>query len=125
MPIEQADYLMACTMEDELVEDQQHQITTPMPVAPPQTTGPTLTQPQGQMSTFPAPSVSKPVVFRNRGIQLFLYNNPKTHPGSFQIVWQGYIAAGQTASAERETALIKTLLGHLGQEQHGQANLTP
>jgi hypothetical protein len=33
-------------------------------------------------------------------------------------------AVEKSVSAERETVLIKTLPGYLGQEQHGPANLT-
>lgn len=128
VPVEQADYLMAYTLEDELV-DQGRTVAMTTPTSPPQTTrqvlgfsatGDSLTDP-----TLPARTISQPVVFRNRGIRLFLYNNPKTHPGGFQIVWQGYITAGQTASAERETALIRALLGYWGQEYHGSVNLAP
>jgi hypothetical protein len=122
--IDKADYLMACTWEDILMEDQQQEIVTPAMGSSPQTTEQIITQSPAQTSIFPAASVSRPVVFRNRGIRLFLYNNPKIHPGSIQIVWQGYIAAGEGASAERKMALIRTLLGYLGQEQHGQVDLT-
>lgn len=120
VPVKQADYLMAYTWEDELA-DQGRSITTITPASPPQTTA----QAMGQAEpTIPASVVSQPVVYRHRGIRLFLYNNPKTHPGGFRIVWQGYISAGQTASAADETALLKTLLGYLGQEHHGPVNLT-
>ena len=126
VPVEQADYLMAYTLEDELV-DQGRSITTITPASPPQTTAQVMAQPiighSATEPTIPARVVSEPVVYRNRGIRLLLYNNPQTHPGSFQIVWQGYIAASGTTSAERETALIKTLLGYLSQEQHGSVNL--
>ena len=126
VPIEQADYLLACTLEDELV-DQGRSVTMTTPASPPQTTGQimdqSLTGGYSTGPTFPANSVLKPVVFRHRGIRLFLYNNPQTHPGGLQIVWQGYIAVGGTTTAEHETALIKTLLSYLGQEQHGSVNL--
>jgi len=126
VPIDQADYLLAYTLEDELA-DQGRSIIMTIPASPPQTTGQimdqSLTGGYSAGPTFPANSVSRPVFFRNRGIRLFLYTNPKTHSGSFQIAWQGYIAAGQTASAEREMALIRTLLNYLGKEQHGSVNL--
>lgn len=115
VPVEQADYLMAYAWEDELV-DQGRSITTTTPAAPPQTTA----QAMGQaVPTVPARVASQPVVYRDRGIRLFLYNNSKTHPGGLRIVWQGYIAAGHTTSAAGKTALLKTLLGYLGQEYHG------
>ncbi|HEV2434742.1 MAG TPA: hypothetical protein VG077_01980 [Verrucomicrobiae bacterium] len=123
VPIEKADYLMAGTMSDELLEDPRQQITINTPAAPPQTTGQILSQSESLASSVPASRVSRPVVFRQRGIRLFLYTNPKTNPGGFQIVWQGYIVTGQTVTAERETLLIRTLLGYFGQEQHGLVNL--
>lgn len=124
-PIEKADYLMACTLTDELVEDRQHWITTTVPAPPPQTTAQIMAQsPAPPSSSIPAASISRPVIFRNRGIRLFLYTNPKNNPGGLQIAWQGYIATGQPATAERETLLIRTLLGYFGQEQHGPVNLS-
>jgi hypothetical protein len=127
VPVEQADYLMAYALEDELVQDQRHWITTTTPASPPQTTGQVMAQgPNSVYSvspSIPGSIVMQPVVFRNRGVRLFCYSNPKTHPGGFQIVWQGYITAGPTTSTECETALIRTLLGYLGQEHHGSVNL--
>ncbi len=120
VPMEKADYLIAGTLTDELVTDQQHRITTTVPAPPPQTTGQIMTL---QSSSVPETSISRPVIFRNRGIRLFLYTNPKTNPSGLQIAWQGYIATGQPATAERETLLIRTLLGYFGQEQHGPVNL--
>lgn len=125
VPTDEADYLMAYSLEDELVP-QDRSVTMMEPASPPQTTAQVIDQAGARGysgdPTLPARPVSQPVVFRSRGIRLFLYNNPKTHPGGFQIVWQGYIAAGQ-ATPKRETALIKTLLGYLGQEHHGAVNL--
>ncbi|HLZ54762.1 MAG TPA: hypothetical protein VKS19_09820 [Verrucomicrobiae bacterium] len=120
VPMEKADYLIAGTLTDELVTDQQHRITTTVPAPPPQTTGQIMTLPSSSASET---SISRPVIFRNRGIRLFLYTNPKTNPSGLQIAWQGYIATGQPATAERETLLIRTLLGYFGQEQHGPVNL--
>jgi|SRR5690348_2290930 len=120
VPMEKADYLIACTLTDELVEDQHHRITTTVPAPPPQTTWQIMTQ---SSSSVPAASGSRPVIFRNRGIRLFLYTNPKTSPSGLKIVWQGYIATGQPATAERKTLLIRTLLGYFGQEQHGPVTL--
>lgn len=123
VPLEQADYLMSCTVEDELV-DQGRAITMITPGSAPQTTA-QIAGPASAASqpTIPGTMVSKPVVYRNRGIRLLLFSNPQTHPGGIQIVWQGYIAASGSASAKRETTLIKTLLGYLGQEYHGPVNL--
>jgi hypothetical protein len=126
VPVDQADYLMAYALEDQLV-DQGRSITTTIPASPPQTTGQVMEQPPtdgySTAPTISAQTVSQPIVYRSRGIRLFLYANPKTHPGGFQIVWQGYIAAGQASSAGRKTALIRTLLGYLGREYHGSVNL--
>ncbi len=122
VPADQADYLMAYALEDELV-NQGRTIAITTAASPPQTTAQVMdeTPPGGYSSdpTIPARAVSQPVVYRNRGIRLFLYNNPKTHPGGFRIVWQGYISSGLSASPQRETILLKTLLGYLGQEYHG------
>jgi hypothetical protein len=103
--------------------DQGRSITMTTPASPPQTTAQVTGVPFNTESTIPAQTVTQPVVYRHRGIRLFLYSNPKTHPGGFRIVWQGYIAAGPTTSAADETALLKTLLGYLGKEQHGSVNL--
>ena len=125
VPIEKADYLMACGFTDELVEDQGHWVTTTTPAAPPQTTAQIFTQPQPMLinGSTPASGVRQPVVFRSRGIWLFLYTNPKTNPGGLRIAWQGYITTGQIVTGERETLLLRTLLGYFGQEQHGPVNL--
>ena len=122
VPIAEADYLMACTLEDERVADPEHRITINTPAAPPQTTGQILSQSES-FTSLPARQVLHAVVFRNRGIRLFLYNNPETHPGGLAIAWQGYITTAPAATAEQETLLIRTLLGYLGQEQHGPVNL--
>lgn len=119
VPAAHADYLIAGALEDELVS-QGRSVALTTPGSPPQTTaqmaGVYATEP-----TFPPTTALQPVLFRKRGIRLFLYRNPRIHPGSLQIVWQGYITAGQAASAEDETARIKTLLGYLGREYHGSA----
>lgn len=121
VPIAHADYLIAGILEDELVSQGRSVVLT-TPGSPPQTAAQTAGRYAAE-PTFSSTTVLQPVVFRKRGIQLFLYRNPKTHPGGFQIVWQGYIAAGYAASAEDETARIKTLLGYLGREYHGSVNL--
>lgn len=134
VPIEKADYLLACALGDDWEQAQQHQmITTTIPGSPPQTTRQILAQTQPSLTSsvpesslgVPASSISKPFIFHSRGIRLFLYNNPKTHPGRLQIAWQGYITVEKSVSAERETVLVKTLLGYWGQEQHGPVNLPP
>ena len=59
----------------------------------------------------------------DQGIRLYLYVNPKTHPGGLQIAWQGCIEAGETVSPDREPLLIKTLLGYFGQDYTGRIEL--
>jgi len=78
---------------------------------------------EGSDPTLSPATASSAVVFHNRGIRLCLYSNPQTHPGRLNLAWQGYIAAGPNTSAEGEMALIRTLLGYFGRDQHGPVNL--
>jgi PIN domain nuclease of toxin-antitoxin system len=70
VPIEKADYLIACAFSDELAEDPRQRITINTPAAPPQTTGQILSQSEA-FASVPGSRVSRPVVFRQRGIRLF------------------------------------------------------
>lgn len=122
VPIEKADYLLTYVLEDNWTVDEQNRITTSV-VPPPQTTQQMFLPPQAQTPSAPISTVSTPIVFHSKGIRLYLYTNPQTRPGGLQIAWQGYIDAGNTVSAERETVLIRTLLGCFGQEQHRRVDL--
>lgn len=61
-------------------------------------------------------------VHPEQGIRIYLYANPKRHPG-LQIAWQGCIEAGKTVSSEREPLLLKTLLSYFGQDYTGRVDL--
>ena len=74
VPVEEADYLMAYTLEDELVP-QPRSITITEPASPPQTPGQVMSQTDGSYAndpTIPMRGASEPILFRNRGIRLFL-----------------------------------------------------
>ena len=107
VPMAEADYLLACTVEGKWVVDRQ----SPPTVAP------------TDASTNPPAAAGQPGLFHSRSIRLYLYNNPQKHPGGLQVAWQGYITAGTADSADLEMALIRTLLGYFGREQHGSVFL--
>jgi hypothetical protein len=114
VPLAKADYLITYAVEDDWKEGSQ-KIVTPTLVSPLQT--------PEQMGVDEKIYSYTPVVFHSRGIRLYLYTNPKTRPGGLQVVWQGYIAAGQKISADRVPVLIRTLLGYLGKSKNGRVNL--
>jgi hypothetical protein len=93
---------------------------------PPQTTGDILATEMGNPGRLaPQNTVIVPttLVFRARGIRLYLYANPKRHPGGLQVAWTGCIESGRTIPTNREPLLIKTLLGYFGQDYLGRVNL--
>lgn len=66
----------------------------------------------------------RPNIYPTKDIRLYLYTNPKTHGGSFELAWQGAISQGKSVPAGNEPALVKTLLGYLGKNQNGPVQLT-
>jgi hypothetical protein len=127
-----ADYALACLVEDDsTVETYWHHelVASPNPYVvtlPPQTTGDRIVQDlTGQRQREFGETVTVPVAVtvQRKGIRLYLYTNPKTHPGGLQIAWQGCIEAGKTIPAGRELVLIRTLLGYFGQDYVGRVTL--
>lgn len=135
---DQADYLLACVL-DEAVETQQivHVYPEYNPMMQP---GPLTPQTDSQVggiykdratqqwfNPLPSPPPDRVVTFRftSKFIRLYLYTNPKTHAGNFQLVWQGNIDVNQPVSAGREQLLLKTLLGYFGKNHNGRVNLAP
>jgi hypothetical protein len=126
VPLEKADYLLACTADGERGADRQQVITITASAGPSQTSDqffsplPPVTI-SGSVSNTPSTATLEPGVAHAHSIRLVLYTNPKNNPAGFQVAWQGYIAS---ASSEREMALVRTLLGYFGREQHGPVTLT-
>jgi hypothetical protein len=131
VPPEQADYTLVYAVEDDST-------ATYLPerdfvVATPQETE----QQRAASATPPPPGFSRPrpgftpassigptvVVYHDKGIRLYLYTNPQTHAGKFELAWSGCIEAGERISPDREPMLIKKLLGYFGQDYLGQVNL--
>jgi hypothetical protein len=81
--------------------------------------------PQAWNSSVPPTVYVNPVIYRSRDLRLYLYTNPKTHSGNFQMVWQGNITTELTASPERDSVRIRTLLGYFGKDQNGRVDLAP
>ena len=124
VPYDQADYLLTYVFENTVEEDGYHPVMVGQPMmAPPQTTeqigNPTLQS--GMVQTV----VVTPNVYPVKDIRLFLYTNPKTHGGHFELAWQGSISQGKSVPPKNEPALIKTLLGCLGKNQDGPVKLSP
>jgi hypothetical protein len=127
-----ADYTLAYLVEDDsTVETYQHHelVTSPNPYVvtlPPQTTSDMVVRDltgQRQRELCETVTVPVSVVVQRKGIRLYLYANPKTHPGGLQIAWEGCIEAGKTIPVGREPVLIKTLLGYFGQDYVGRVTL--
>jgi hypothetical protein len=116
-----ADYTLAYLVEDDSTEQTyQHQEVI---LAPPlQTTSDTIVQglANQRQGEFESVTVPTTLVFRSKGVRLYLYANPKTHPGGLQIAWEGCIEAGKTIPAGREPVFIRTLLGYFGQDYAGR-----
>lgn len=124
---DQADYLITYVL-DELNEEQKvvnHSYPNPtMSFGPPtpQTAAqaremsfqPVQPQPPDRITTY---------TFTSKSILLYLYTNPKTHAGKFQMVWQGNISVNQSVPASREPALLQTLLRYFGKDQNGPVDV--
>ncbi|HXE42305.1 MAG TPA: hypothetical protein VN516_04705 [Candidatus Baltobacteraceae bacterium] len=131
VPMAEADYTLAYMMEDDSVEAYLPARNFTIESAPPQTSAQIKASASPTPPGFARPRIegfqqsisSETVVFHSKGIRLYLYTNPKTHSGNFQIAWSGCINAGERISSEREPLLIKTLLGYFGQDYNGQVNL--
>jgi hypothetical protein len=128
VPSEQADYLLTYVVSVSCNEEHRHVSTTvvsaPSQVAWDNTTMPQAT-PQAWNSSVPPTVYVNPVIYRSRDLRLYLYTNPKTHSGNFQMVWQGNINTELTASPERDSVRIRTLLGYFGKDQNGRVDLAP
>ncbi|MDE3065995.1 MAG: hypothetical protein KGJ60_00445 [Verrucomicrobiota bacterium] len=127
-PPDQADYTLAFAVEDEGGE-----IIVPASRIVPQSVPPTriLAVPGAAFEVpgssaegpqqLPAPPAATDYV--DKGIRLFLYANPKTHPGGLQTAWEGCIDAGHKISTEREPVLLRTLLAYFGRDYTGRVSL--
>jgi hypothetical protein len=124
VPSEQADYLLTYVVS--VSYDEEHRpVATTVVSAPSQAAWDDATMSQAWHSSVPPTVYANPVIYRSRDLRLYLYTNPKTHSGNFQMVWQGDIAAGLTASAERDSVLVRTLLDYFGKDQNGRVDLAP
>ena len=131
-----ADYTMTYLIEDDSTAYiSEHYEVNPVLAPPPQNNaqmdgqamtygGPVPAQSYSPNGVYAATLVNTPLVFTDKGIRLYLYSNPKTHPGGLQIAWQGYIGGGRTITAERIPFLVKILLGYFGQDYTGRIDLT-
>lgn len=125
VPLAEADYTLAYAVENDAVESfvSSPQFTVQ---TPPQSTR-EMVLPNGMPVYQPAQdgaSSAHPAVYDTKGIRLYLYTNPQTHAGNFQIVWSGCIDAGERISEGREPLLIKSLLGYFGKDYNGAINLS-
>jgi len=125
VPVEEADYLLAYAVEDDATVERGHK-TVLAPSKPafnhPQTTQQIVDQnlARRQPENLRVPTT---YVDERQGIRLYLYTNPKTHSGKFNLAWSGCIDAGEKVSAEREPLLIRTLLGYFGKAYNGTVDL--
>ena len=119
VPLAEADYALTYVIENN-PEESQVPGQLPFMQTPPQTTGQIVNPTVESFQTTPPPTT---VVFDNKDIRLYLYTNPKTHPGGLQLVWTGSINAGETISAQREPLLVEALLGYFGRSYAGPVNL--
>jgi hypothetical protein len=124
VPSEQADYLLTYAVSVSYNEEPRH-VSTSVVSAPSQAAGENAAMPPAWNSSVPPAVDVNPVIHRSRDLRLYLYTNPKTHSGNFQMVWQGDIAAELTASPERDSILVRTLLGYFGKDQNSRVDLAP
>ncbi len=126
-----ADYTLACVIEDDSTSVSVPRAIHPYSNAPTSTVTPNVPgidplspeeRENGGQPGLQTEIVQVEYVHPDQGIRLYLYANPKKHPG-LQIAWQGCIEAGQTVSPGREPLLIKTLLGYFGQDYTGRVAL--
>jgi hypothetical protein len=129
VPSEQADYLLTYAL-DQVIDT----VTFPDPLLNTwQQTPPAQTTWQmNQQNPFPrmyaqnwTGSGLKTISYFGRNIRLYLYTNPKTHEGNFQVAWQGNIDIDQHASEENELLSLKALLGYFGTDHNGPVQLPP
>lgn len=126
VPAEQADYLLTYVLENNTEEDYHHPVVTAQPMmTPPQTTEQIGNPYLGEGGMTAQPVVVTPNIYQVKDIRLYLYTNPKTHGGHFQLAWQGSISQGKAVPEKNEPALIKTLLGCLGKDHDGPVKLSP
>ena len=133
VPLEEADYTLAYVVEDDSVENYvptpQFTVSTPPQTTkeitgPPNQIGSSYQTPTGMVpSGYQQPQSQMLIVYHDKGIRLYLYTNPKTHPGGLRVAWSGCIEAGEKVSVEREPLLIQALLGHFGQDYNGHVSL--
>jgi len=131
VPAAEADYTLAYVLEDDSTATYmpQHDFVVATPAQTSQDLAASATPPppgfsRPQAGLTPASSLgSTVVVYSNKGIRLYLYTNPQTHPGGLQLAWSGCIEAGQRVPAEREPVLIAKLLTYFGQDYHGTVDL--
>ncbi len=122
----QADYLLAFVLDE--ATQQQQQIVyrhDDQPVGAPFT--PQRDSQVGMMSSYSAQVPDHVVTFRctTKFIRLYLYTNPKTHAGNFQLAWQGNIDVNQSVPTGSEPVLLKTLLRYFGKNQNGPVKPLP
>ncbi|HEX4349897.1 MAG TPA: hypothetical protein VH251_05905 [Verrucomicrobiae bacterium] len=120
VPLAEADYALTYVIENS-AETSEVPGALPSMQMPPQTSRDIVTPPNAESFQKPPPATT--VVFDDKDIRLYLYTNPKTHPGQLQLVWTGSIHAGETISDGREPLLIEALLGYFGQDYDGPVNL--
>jgi len=129
VPPDQADYLLTYVVADSIDADYRSGAHVSVMSAPAQTSYGSsygyYTPIGGPGRSVPATIYADPVIYHTRDLRLCLYTNPKTHAGNFQMAWQGSIAAGLSEAPDRDTVLIRTLLGYLGKEQNGRVDLAP
>jgi hypothetical protein len=128
-----ADYTLTYMVEDDSTErTYYHQeqilgrnpfVVTPPPQSTREIETPLMLNNSSQYESQETIMVPTTLVYRSKGIRLYLYANPKTHPGGLQIAWSGCIEAGKSIPADREPILIKTLLVHFGQDYAGNVSL--
>jgi len=125
----EADYTLAYALEDDSTETDVpwRDFTVPSDPQSSRDIIASATSPPPGFARAPAgtaPSIgSTAIVYHSKGVSLYLYTNPKTHGGKFQLAWSGCIDAGNGVSTQREALLIEKLLGYFGQDYIGRVNL--
>jgi hypothetical protein len=130
VPPAEADYTLAYAVEDDSVASYVPARNFVVPNPAERTEVKVIEQTGPEFAGFvppplgPTPSAPpEVVVYHTKGIRLYLYSNPKTHSGKFEVAWSGCIDAGEKITANRAPRLIQTLLGYFGQDYRGRVNL--
>lgn len=126
----EADYTLACFVEDNAVAFQRD--APPLPTAsfqrPISLSGGGIYQEPWRQSLPALPGYPRERVTElvpTQGIRFRLFANSSLRAGRFEPVWDGYVDAGLELRPEKQLPLVRALLLHFGRDFTGKVKLAP